>query len=273
MKIKIILTSVIISLLFFECKSHINTSSSGETKEKTFSEKVEENDTSQIQKSIIGMISNYTNGAGLITSYDMISGEKIILGNIDQKGKFNLPLDENFLNTLSEKAKIAQEKAPSGWKIEFNTIAKTFGCDGNELVYQNGEAIVTGIPDPNITDKEGNKVVGVLYAVSQPEIAKWLYSYGQDNAVKGYYLQWYFVENQSSVKGKCEIPTYTGIGNENYDHVTVTNLEFQKGWNLLKYNILEVFKDANGKTTPSKIEINRIAAIPQDVQWYAVTVE
>ena len=248
------------------------------------------------QNSIAGTIANYKNGEGLVTSFDMITRDPIVLGNIDKDGKFTIPLDENYLAAIKGKAKSAQEKAPEGWQINFKTVATTFGCDfdnesieyldddtekityigsskKNEIIHENGEAIVTGIPDPNLTDKDGKTVHSVLYAVSQPEIAKWLYSYGQDNAVKGYYLQWYFVEDSATAKGECVVPTYTGIDEENYNHVTITNLELQKGWNIIKYNITEVFTDAIGKIVPSKIEITSIAEVPADVLWTTINVE
>jgi hypothetical protein len=248
------------------------------------------------QNSIAGTIAEYENGAGLITFFDMITREPMVLGKIDIDGNFNIPLDENYLTVIKEKAKTAQENAPSGWQIKFKTVATTFECDfnnenieylddgtekityagsikKNEIVYENGQVMVTVIPDPNLTDKDGKTVYSVLYAASQPEIAKWLYSYGQDNAVKGYYLQWFFVEDSATAKGECVVPTYTGIGEENYNHITFTNLELQKGWNIIKYNITVVFTDANGKITPSKIEITRITDLPADVQWHAINVE
>lgn len=247
------------------------------------------------QNSITGTITNNNKGEGSIMSFDMVTREKIVLGEIDKDGKFNIPLDENYLTIIKEKAKKAQENASNNWQIEFKTVAKTFLCDfnnenieylddgtekitysgstkKNEIEFENGEAIITGIPDPNLTDKDGN-IVSVLYAVNQPEVANWLFSYGQDNAVKGYYLQWFFVEDGATAKGECAIPTYTGVGEENYNHITITNLNLQKGWNIIKYTIAEIFTDSNGKTTPSTIEITCLPELPTDVQWFSVNVE
>ena len=248
------------------------------------------------QNSITGTVANYQNGKGLITFSDMISrGDQIVLGNIEKDGIFNIPLDENYLTSIKEKAKNAQKTAPSGWQMKFKTVAATYGCDfdntnieylddgtekitfagstkKNEIVHKNGEAIVIGMPDLNITDKEG-KTGSVLYAVNHPEIAKWLYSYGQGNAVKGYYLQWFFVEDEASAKGECVVPTYTGIGDENYNQVTITNLELQKGWNIVKYSITEIFTNGNGKTTALKTEITTIAELPADLLWTTINVK
>ena len=246
------------------------------------------------QNSISGTISAYKNGEGLLTSFDMITGDNIVLGNINKEGKFTIPLDDNYLTAIKDKAKIAQENAPNNRQIQFRTVATTFGCDfdnqnieymddgtekitytgstkKNETVYENEETIIIGIPDPNFTNKDGT--TSVMYAVNQPEIAQWLFSYGQNNVVKGYYLQWYFAENAATSNGACVVPTYTGNGEENYNKLTITNLELQKGWNIVKYNITEVFTDVNGNTTPSKIEVTAIDEIPEDVLWTTIIIE
>ncbi len=245
----------------------------------------------QAQNSISGTIDNYTNNEGALTFYDFITGGQTAFGTIDNEGGFNIPLKEDFLEVMLSNAKKAQEKAPSGREIMFKTVATTFICDfnnesieylddgtekvtyvgsnkKNEIVYVKGEAIISGIPDLNLTDKK--KVSSILYAVSEPKIANWLYTYGQDELVKGYYLQWYFVENEASAVGECVIPTYTGNGDENYSNATVVNLQLQKGWNIIKYNISEVFIAENGKTYASKTEISRLADLPDEVKWIRV---
>ena len=115
---------------------------------------------------IIGTLENYTNNEGFLTNYDMITGDKISFGTINNEGKFTIPLDDDFLEVTLEKAKKAQEKAPSDWGIIFKTVATTFMCDfnnesieylddgtekvtyvgsnkKNEILYEEGETIVT----------------------------------------------------------------------------------------------------------------------------------
>jgi hypothetical protein len=224
------------------------------------------------QNSIIGTIENYTIGEGVLSSYDIISREKVEIGKIDKDGNFNIPLDANYLSVIKEQAEKAKDKAPKGWEINFNTVATTFECFGGELIYNNGEAIITGIPYPEVAGKSGNEL-SVLYAVSDPEIAKWLYSYGQKNIVKGYYLQWFFIEDSASAKGECIFQRYTGNDDENFNEVTITDLEFQKGWNIIKYTITDVFTDLNGNTLPSKTVITNITKLPNDLKWIKIVDE
>ena len=136
--------------------------------------------------------------------------------------------------------------------------------------YENADALIAGMPDLEVTIKDGEWDESVMYAVSNPDIANWLYSYGEKNSAKGYYLQWFFLEEEASAKAECTMPTYTGNDDENYNNVTIINLKLQKGWNIIKYGITEVFTDANGKITPSKTEISRIESLPDDVQWVVV---
>jgi len=226
--------------------------------------------TGYAQESISGTISNHNPNEKLIVSYDLISKKTEQLGTIDADGHFNIPLDENYLTTIKEKAESAKAKAPEGWEMKMNTVASTFQCLGSETDYKNGETIVAGMPTPEVTNLAGESVHAMLYAVSNADIANWLYSYGQKNCAKGYYLQYLFVEEEASAKAECTMPTYTGNDDENYNNVTILNLELQKGWNIIKYDITEVFTDKNGKTAPSKTEISRIDSIPDDLQWVIV---
>ncbi len=246
------------------------------------------------QNSIIGTIENYANNEGLIMSYDLITRDRISFGTIDNEGKFTIPLKEDYLEMMLKKAKEVEEKAPSDGEISLKKVASTFMCDfnnesieylddgtekvtytgsnqKNEIIYESGEAIIMGIPDLFITDK--NKVSRILYAVSDPEIANWLFYYGDNVIVKGSYLQWFFVEGEASAKGVCVIPTYTGNGDENYMNVTNINLKLKKGWNIIKYNITEIFTDVNDKTYAAKTEISTLTELPKDLKWVGVIYE
>ena len=226
--------------------------------------------TTYAQETISGTISNHNPDEKLIVSYDMISRETVPLGTIDDDGNFNISLDQNYLTNIKEKAESGKAKAPEGWEMKFNTVASTFECPGSDTDYKNGEAIVAGMPTPEVTNLAGESVYAMLYAVSNADIANWLYSYGQKNSDLGYYLQWFFVEEEASAKASCEMQMYTGNDDENYNNVTILNLELKKGWNIVKYNITEVFKDVKGKITPSKTEISRIDSLPEDLQWVIV---
>ena len=109
-----------------------------------------------------------------------------------------------------------------------------------------------------------------MYAVSSPEIAWWLQSYGHKGISPGYYLRWIYLEAPASVTGECKVPTYTGNDEEMYEDTTLFDVQLEKGWNVVKYEIAEIFTSQSGKTYPSKTLVSKLQAVPDDLQWQAI---
>ena len=219
------------------------------------------------QNSITGTIANWTHGEVPLLYSDYISREKIIMGNIASDGNMTIPLDDNFLSNFKIAAEKAKEKAPQGWEMKFNTIESTFGSGDEGISYENAASVLIGLPDLEASSEGGTAQFGYIYCTSNPELANWLYNYGQGDIAKGYYLRWFFAEATASVKGSISIPVYTGNDDENYTDTTFYDLEIQKGWNMIKYNITETFTTQTGKTVLTKMEVTKIDEIPADVMW------
>ncbi len=219
------------------------------------------------QNSIQGDIANWSNGEVPLIFNDYISKEKITMGNIATDGKMTIPLDENFLTKMKEAAIQAKEKAPQGWEMKFNTVESSFNCSDEGIVYENAEVILSGLPDLEVLSEDGTTSYGYLYCTNSLQLSSWLQLYGMVSVAKGYYLKWFFVEDAASVKGSCNIPTYTGNDDENYMNTTIYDVKLQKGWNIIKYEITETFTSKDGKIAPAKTQITRIDKIPDDVQW------
>jgi hypothetical protein len=219
------------------------------------------------QNSITGTIANWTNGEVPLLFSDYISREKIIMGNIASDGNMTIPLDANFLSNLKMAAEKAKEKGPQGREMKFNTIESTFGSGEEGISYENAAAVLIGLPDLEASSEDGTAQFGYIYCTSNPELANWLYNYGQGDIAKGYYLRWFFAEDRAVVKGSFSIPVYTGNDDENYTDTTFYDIELQKGWNVVKYNITETFTTKIGKTVLAKMEVTKIDEIPADVMW------
>jgi len=223
------------------------------------------------QNSLEGTVKNWSNGDGLITFYDMLSGKKSQLGTINSQGNILITLDVDYINTVNLMAKKAAEKAPKDWEIQHNTVSSTFSCIGEDkITIDFGETLLAGLPELSLTDKGGQADFGILYAVSTPEIAQWLFSYGEDNVSKGYYLKWVFTEKPASINGICTNPTYTGNEEEMYDDILKMNLKLHKGWNIIKYDIVETFTSQNGKVYPSKTEVTKLEKLPENLLWQVI---
>jgi hypothetical protein len=219
------------------------------------------------QNSIQGTVANWSNGEVPLLFDDYVSPEKITMGTITSDGNITIPLDDNYLSKMKEAAAKAKEKAPQGWEMKFNTVESSFGCSDEGIAYENAATIFSGLPDLEAVSKDGTTPYGYLYCTNNPQLSTWLYNYGQGNIAKGYYLRWFFAEDNASVKGSCNMPTYTGNDDENYMDTTIYDLQLKKGWNIIKYAITETFTSQTGKITPAKTEITKIDAVPADAQW------
>jgi hypothetical protein len=224
------------------------------------------------QLNISGTIPNWPNGNAIIASSDMISGDMKTWGKVSTAGEVSIDLEYDFLTILKEKAAEAQKNAPQGWKLNFKTVESSFGCQSSDgegsipFQYNGGESIISGVPELIIGDNEKNEPYGVLYFANNETIANWLHSYGQEKASTGYYLSWMFVEKEASAKGSCVVPTMTMSGQE-YNDLTETDLKFEEGWNMVKYEVSEVFTASDGMVYPSKTTVSLVKFIPEDLQW------
>jgi hypothetical protein len=111
---------------------------------------------------------------------------------------------------------------------------------------------------------------GYVMMTSSREFAEVLMSYGQENAVKGYVLDWYYFEDDVSVTGSCDIESYTMTQKEEDVYVQKTNydLQLKKGWNIVKYEYADLYEDSSGKIYPKVINYETIDAIPEETGFY-----
>lgn len=223
------------------------------------------------QLNISGTISNWSSGEAIIATSDMMSGAMEIWGKVTTAGEVSIDLEYDFLTTLKEKAAEAQKNAPEGWTLNFKTVETSFGCQTNmeksaPFEYSGGDAIISGLPELLLANSTEGDPFGLLYFANNTTIANWLHSYGQEKASTGYYLRWMFVEKPAAVNGRCVVPTMTMSGQE-YSDVTETDLQLEEGWNMVKYEVTEVFTASDDMVYPSKTMISRVAFIPEDMQW------
>jgi hypothetical protein len=225
---------------------------------------------SSAQGMLKGKISDFDSGPAQIVSFDRFSGTDKTWGSVNREGKFTLALESDFLEKARKMAEEAEKTAPDGFRINFRTVAETFACTYEEVDTEGGEIIVSGLPELSITDENGNLSNGILYAASSQDIATWLYTYGDGLTSPGYYLQFYFLEGPAIAKGDCQLEIFTGNDEESYQEITSIDLDLLEGWNIIKYEIGEVFTTSTGKTYPSKLSISRLDKLPDDLLWFAM---
>ncbi|TXE11088.1 hypothetical protein [Algoriphagus aquimarinus] len=222
------------------------------------------------QQELQGQIANYSSGLSEIESFDRFSGNSQKWGEVSEEGKFSIILQDNFLEKARKLAEDAQKNAPNGFTVGFKKVSETFACAFEEVETENGDIEVSGVPELTLMDEMGNPSNGILYASSSLDIARWLFTYRDENVIPGYYLEFYYLEGPAKANGECILETYTGNDEEKYEEVTSINLELQAGWNIIRYGIDEVFTSSTGKVYPLKLTVSRLESLPEDLLWFAV---
>jgi hypothetical protein len=222
------------------------------------------------QQVLRGKISNYTSGPSQIESFDRFSAISQTWGEVNEEGDFSIILEDNFLEKAREMAEEAQKNSPKGFTVSFKTVSESFACPFEEVETKVGDIVVSGLPELTLMDEMGNPTNGILYAVSSSDIARWLFTYRDENVSSGYYLEFYYLEGPATVKEKCLLETYTGAGEEVFEESTSIDLELQAGWNIIRYGIDEVFTSSAGKVFPLKLSVTRLETLPGDLMWFAV---
>lgn len=219
------------------------------------------------QGTLSGNISDYTDGKGLIISHDIVTGDKYTWGTIDDEGMITVPLSDSFLDEIKKMAAKAQKKAPRGFTLKLPTVEDIFTCRYPDIEFENGQSLLSGLPDLILSDNRGKAENGRIYAVNNPLIANWLHHDQKGDIGLGYYIMLYFSEEKASAIGTCMTATYTDLGDENYDKFTLYELELGQGWNIVKYDIEEVYESKNGGFFPEVIKVTKLESLPDDLRW------
>jgi hypothetical protein len=222
------------------------------------------------QQELRGKIFNYSDGSSQIESFDRFSAISKTWGTVNEEGDFTIILEDDFLGKVREMGEEAQKNAPKGSTLSFKTALETFTCTYDEVESKDSDVMVSGLPELTLMDDMGNPTNGILYAASSLDIARWLFSYREENASPGYYLEFYYLEGPAQAKEECKLETYTGSGEESFEEITTIDLELQTGWNIIRYGIEEVFTSSNGKVFPLKLSVTRLETLPEDLMWFAV---
>jgi len=202
---------------------------------------------------------------------DIITGitGPIKIGTINDDGIIKIPLDNSYKDKLI--ASIDSDNAGSSdWKTSLPTVQRSYGnCATGEVNIEGGEQIMIALGTVgmfSIANMEERKVYGKIMFASNQEFAEAFLAFGKFKVKKGYQLDWLYFEKEATVEGSCSLESYTSNMEEKYNYVTEYSLDFKPGWNLVKYEILEVFTDSDGNQYTSHDRSTVIDDIPKDVQ-------
>lgn len=219
------------------------------------------------QGAITGTIPNWSNGSGEVALVMM--GPPKVLGTFDDQGRLEIPLPPDFLAQSIKEVEEANASASGGWKASLPTVAERYACSQGEwdINTSGADQPISGFPAMggfDLVSMEREERLGYLMAASSREFAEGMEPY---NFKPGYFLEWHFVEEPASVKGSCSSDAYAMNVEELYTATMEYDLDFKKGWNIVKYEILEVFTDREGNSYPMKEKYTVLDEMPADVQF------
>lgn len=217
------------------------------------------------QESIKGTIPDWSGGSGEVAV--MAMGPPQVLGTFDDMGNLEIPLKPDMLAEVKKEVEAANEASTDGWKASLNTLGDRFACSDGELEVVNGDQPISGFPSMGafmLVNMEQKKRFGYLMVGSSREFADGMVPY---KFKPGYFLEWYFVEEAGSVKGACSIESYAVNQKDLYTKTTTYNLDLKSGWNIVKYEIHEVYTDGEGNSYPMKDSYSTLASVPAQAQF------
>ena len=220
------------------------------------------------QQSVTGSLPNWEYGSGNVFT-GLMTPTKV--GSLDDKGNFDMSLKPDYLSEVKEQ--IARENADDSrkWKSALMTLAKAYNCYTETVEVVNGDQPFTSLSTMGffmLGNMEEKERFGDMMPATSKEFAQAFHNLGSYNFKEGYSLDWYFVEKEASVKGTCSMDSYAVNQEEMYTHTVHYDLDFKPGWNLVKYEIEEVFTDRDGKTYIKSDRYSIIPEIPSEIEFH-----
>jgi hypothetical protein len=219
------------------------------------------------QETIQGTLPDWSLGSG-----EVVSGlrEPVVVGSVDEDGTFTIPLRSDFLATIKAQVEAEDPEKGGGWRSSLLTLRQVFSCYGENIEVVNGGQPVTRMTSMgvfNVVNMAEKKRLGYMIATSSEDFAGGLMELGAFNFKKGYFVDWLYIEEAGSVKGSCTTESYAVNQEENYSRTTHYEISLQPGWNLIKYEILDLFTDRDGKTYPMEERFVSLTEAPADMKF------
>lgn len=214
-----------------------------------------------------GTIQNYDKSAASVAAGMMVPFE---IGKVDEDGSFSIPLNDDFITNMKNSVEQDNENA-DGWSTQLLTTGRVFRCSNGDVEITNEDLPIINLSSNgsySIADIEQETFYGYFMATSSGDFTQAFNSFGQMDAALGYYLDWFYFEEPVSVTGSCEVETYAKNQEDMYVMRTSYDMDFEAGWNLVKYEVTDIYEDPDGTNTPLATGYSTIDSIPEEVIYY-----
>ncbi len=219
------------------------------------------------QEAIQGVIPEWNFGEG-----DVITGfrEPIKIGTVSPEGNFTIPLTPNFIEKRKKEIDENRPVSSADKTSPFMDLDRVFRRRGGSIVLENAIQPVGSLSNVGvygIGNMEGQELYGLLVAASSEAFAESVMSMPSFEFTPGFLIDWYYVDKAATIKG---VTTEESLGVDQTETFTNTmeyDLEFHPGWNMVKYEILSVFEDRDGRTYPREERYVSLKSLPEDFEF------
>lgn len=222
---------------------------------------------STAQEAIQGVIPEWNFGEG-----DVITGFQVPrkIGAINAEGKFTIPLTPNFIEKRKKEIEENRPISSADKTSPFMDLDRVFRRRGGSIVLDNAiqpVGILSNVGVYGIGSMEDQELFGLLIAASSVTFAESVLSMPSFEFSPGFLIDWYYVDKAATIKGVTTEESLSVDQNETFTNTMEYNLEFQPGWNMVKYEILSVFKDSEGRTYPREERYVSLTSFPEDFEF------
>lgn len=189
------------------------------------------------------------------------NGEEIVLGKITKDGTVNFNLPEFNIKALYDSIPLEHYKFQ-------NLFLMDSSCKDRDIFAETPYDDVYAQKYDPIYIKKYGKNVALLYPMTNEKMLS-NNQYVSDSLAVGSKYFWFYIDRTIAFKDECILTSFDGT----YDiEVAVSaNIQFEKGWNFIEENLLEIqnySRDDYHTTKPKKIQFTQSSPASKKVKWF-----
>ncbi len=189
------------------------------------------------------------------------NGEELILGKINKDGTVHFNLPEFNIKALYDSIPLEHYKFQSLFLMDSS-------CKDRDVFAETPfDDVYAQKYDPIFIRKYGLNVA-VLYPVTNEKMLS-NNQYVSDSLAVGSKYFWFYMDRAIAYNDECIKTSFNG----NYDiEVAISaNIQFEKGWNFIEENLVEIQDFSRGDyhtTKPKKIQFTQSSPASKKVKWF-----
>lgn len=193
------------------------------------------------------------------------------IGEINAQGEFKATFGERYFKNIKKQIEATQKNKIGEMSLStLKNFQTRYQCEDGDFSFINGEQPyfqLLGQVGFIVGNLKSNQVDGIINIVNTKDFQESQTFNPRNDPAKGYMLDWYYVETAAKVEGSCTKIMSTGNGEETYNQEVQIDLDFQSGWNLVKYEISTIYTAKDGKKHSQMMSYATLEDMPSDVTY------